>query len=72
MYDLDAPDDDCRSSLTYSDNPHRIPNFRSDHPGGANFLMADGSVHFIAESIDMADYRGLSTVAGSEIVDQGQ
>ncbi|MEQ9379865.1 MAG: DUF1559 domain-containing protein [Pirellulales bacterium] len=70
LYDVDAPDDDCRSSLTYSDNPHRVPNFRSDHPGGANFLLADGSVHFIADSVDMNAYRGLSTVAGSEIVDQ--
>jgi prepilin-type processing-associated H-X9-DG protein len=26
--------------------------FSSEHPGGANFCFADGSVHFIAETIE--------------------
>jgi hypothetical protein len=30
--------------------------------------MADGSVHFVNESIDVATYRGLSTRNGSENV----
>jgi prepilin-type N-terminal cleavage/methylation domain-containing protein/prepilin-type processing-associated H-X9-DG protein len=52
--------------------------FRSQHPGGANFLMGDGSVRFIKESIDMGSYnyadrnpgvyRKLSTVAGGEVI----
>jgi len=33
--------------------------FGSLHPGGCHFGMADGSVHFISETIDMALYRGL-------------
>ncbi|TWT30023.1 DUF1559 domain-containing protein [Blastopirellula retiformator] len=34
--------------------------FRSFHPGGAQFAFVDGSVHFIADTIDMTTYRNLS------------
>jgi len=46
---------------------HRVSNFRSFHPGGGFFLMADGSVHFINDSIDMPTYRALSTIQGGDI-----
>ena len=42
--------------------------FRSLHPGGLNLCMADGSVHFITEQIDIWAYRKLSTRNGEEIV----
>ncbi|GIW90798.1 MAG: hypothetical protein KatS3mg109_1230 [Pirellulaceae bacterium] len=45
-----------------------VMSFRSYHPGGANFAMADGSVHFIAETIDHDLYRALSTKNGREAV----
>jgi prepilin-type processing-associated H-X9-DG protein len=45
---------------------HSVSNFRSDHPGGCNFLLADGSVDFFSESLDMITYRGLSTIQGEE------
>ncbi len=40
--------------------------FKSMHPGGAQFVMADGSVHFVSESIDHNIYRGLATRNGGE------
>ena len=42
--------------------------FKSLHPGGAHFVMADGSVHFVNEGIDHTVYRGLSTRNGNETV----
>ena len=38
------------------------------HPGGAQFLMGDGSVQFLSENMDMRTYRALSTRAGGEVV----
>jgi prepilin-type N-terminal cleavage/methylation domain-containing protein/prepilin-type processing-associated H-X9-DG protein len=52
--------------------------FRSQHPGGANFLFGDGSVRFLKETIDMGSpnyadhnigvYRKLSTMSGGEMI----
>ena len=39
----------------------------SFHPGGANVLMADGSVRFLKESIDIRVFAGLVTRAGGEV-----
>lgn len=33
--------------------------FRSRHPGGANFLFCDGSVHFLSQNIDHVMYQRL-------------
>ena len=42
--------------------------FRSDHPGGVNFCMVDGSVHFVRDSIDKDTLVGLVTRNGGEVV----
>ena len=45
-----------------------VRGFRSLHPGGGNFAMADASVRFINEGIDHRLYRALSTKDGGETV----
>jgi prepilin-type N-terminal cleavage/methylation domain-containing protein/prepilin-type processing-associated H-X9-DG protein len=69
---------DCHKSLppaigtaapTTAGGPHVTPNYRSDHPGGAVFLFADGSVQFIQENIDPWTYQALSTALGKETVE---
>lgn len=40
--------------------------FGSQHAGGANFLAADATVHFITDSIDTTVYQSLATRAGGE------
>jgi prepilin-type processing-associated H-X9-DG protein len=46
----------------------RVREFASLHPGGANFLMADGSVRFVAETIQFRTYQALSTIQGGEVI----
>ncbi|OYV85053.1 MAG: hypothetical protein B7Z73_14310, partial [Planctomycetia bacterium 21-64-5] len=40
----------------------------SEHPGGANVLAADGTVHFLSEGRPAQDVHGLATKAGDEAV----
>jgi len=42
--------------------------FGSVHAGGANFVMCDGSVHFIRDSIDPLTLQALATPDGGETV----
>ena len=41
--------------------------FGSEHPGGCLFAIADGSVRFISETIDMALYRAAASRDGGEV-----
>ena len=61
-----APD---TSQEYHQNNWWDLRGFRSLHPGGAQFAMADASVHFITEGIDHQVYRGLSTKDGGEVVE---
>ncbi len=49
-------------------NWENVLSFRSRHPGGVQFAMADGSVHFINDGIAMPVYWALATIQGNEPV----
>lgn len=42
------------------------------HPGGCNFLFADGSVHFLKQTIDPRVFAYLSTRQGGEVIGSDQ
>ncbi len=43
--------------------------FKSDHPGGALFVLCDGSVHFLSENIDYNNYQRLGDRRDGEVID---
>ncbi|REJ72345.1 MAG: DUF1559 domain-containing protein [Planctomycetota bacterium] len=49
-------------------DPNWVRCFRSDHEGGVQFVLTDGSVHFLSENIDAALLDALATRAGGEVV----
>ena len=42
--------------------------FGSFHTGGINICLADGSVRFVRETIDLATWRGMGSINGGEVV----
>ena len=50
-------------------NPEaHVEDYWSRHPGGANMLFADGSVHFLKSSINPIPWRALATRALGEVI----
>jgi prepilin-type processing-associated H-X9-DG protein len=43
--------------------------FGSSHTGGMNFVMCDGSVRFISNSVDINRLAAMATIAGGEVAD---
>jgi len=42
--------------------------FSSQHPGGVNMVMTDGSVRFIKNTINLYTWWGLATIGGGEVI----
>jgi prepilin-type processing-associated H-X9-DG protein len=49
----------CQTPIDNWSNWDKSWGFKSNHTNGANFVFADGSVHFIQQSIDMGTYQKL-------------
>jgi len=55
-------------SRTINQEQAHVEDYWSRHPGGANFLFADGSVHFLKSGISPPTFRALATRASGEVV----
>jgi prepilin-type N-terminal cleavage/methylation domain-containing protein/prepilin-type processing-associated H-X9-DG protein len=56
------------SNATQLDTWYSFIGASSNHPGGVNAAMLDGSVKFVKDSISPATWRALSTKGGGEII----
>lgn len=73
MYSPNSPNGDksqlCASMLPYapcSNMGNNIQSVRSYHSGGAQILLADGSVRFVTNSISQSIWNALGTIHGGE------
>jgi prepilin-type processing-associated H-X9-DG protein len=58
----------CENCGVVSSDHSNISNANSNHPGGANVLMADGHVQFVKSSMSFQVWWSLGTKAGGEII----
>jgi hypothetical protein len=56
--------------LSCGSRDDRLSPVRTQHEGGAQFLMGDGTVRFISENVDLHVYSRLFTIAGGELLDE--
>jgi prepilin-type N-terminal cleavage/methylation domain-containing protein/prepilin-type processing-associated H-X9-DG protein len=54
---VDPQQNTCNNPTRNVDNWNLSFGFKSNHSGGANFVFADGSVHFLAQTIDHRTYQ---------------
>ena len=43
---------------------------RSRHPGGVYILKADGSVHFVAQTINLSTWQAMGSISGGEVASE--
>jgi prepilin-type N-terminal cleavage/methylation domain-containing protein/prepilin-type processing-associated H-X9-DG protein len=77
LHQTGIPEIDTCPSGPYSFSPGQVNNpcdqfhYYSLHPGGANFLVADGSVSFLSYGVKNEVMRTLATMSGGEVVPAG-
>ncbi|MBI1249319.1 DUF1559 domain-containing protein [bacterium] len=75
---LRAPNTPVGDALQYCNGTPQVPcrqcvssnmetHLRSYHPGGANVVLADASVHFIPETINQSVFQAMGTRGGGEV-----
>jgi prepilin-type N-terminal cleavage/methylation domain-containing protein/prepilin-type processing-associated H-X9-DG protein len=66
FYTPNARDFDCINNDLTSFTAFGWKGARSNHPGGVNLLLGDGSVRFISDGVDLKTWRALATRSGKE------
>jgi hypothetical protein len=73
-YSPNSPTPDCMGvqlggGVQFQFTPYGWRAARSAHAGGVNVILADSSLQFVADAIDLDVWHGLSTIAGQEAVE---
>jgi prepilin-type N-terminal cleavage/methylation domain-containing protein/prepilin-type processing-associated H-X9-DG protein len=66
------PDVRFHCTTTSTSSLARMQLARSNHSGGVNAAMCDGSVRFVRQSIDLATWRAMGTADGGEVFNDNQ
>ena len=66
---VDRPELNLPCSRTGNAPTQEYMSSRSRHPGGVHVLLCDGSGHFVTDSIELATWQALSTMAAGDIAE---
>jgi len=66
-YPINWRNSDFARGIVGAGDPNHCITFRSKHTGGANFVLGDGSVRFLTDSMDYTTYRAMASRNGGEV-----
>jgi prepilin-type processing-associated H-X9-DG protein len=61
-------DNDSQTDCNWWANWNTAAGFKSRHPGGAQFVFADSSVHFVSENVEYLNYQRLGCRRDGEVL----